>query len=194
MWAFGLATRAISGEGAQPCIHTRHTPVSSACTCSPASWQRMSKPRRVAVQTVCPSAAHVHRACSEDEARDTFKTLKNLHIASRSAALYADWAQLEAKSGNTSKAVGVLQKGLSEGAQPARCVPAHAHWCVSPLRVQRRNRREGADHVCSLGKSVLLQAARGEVYWAATCLPLASKVTARVHCCFDGASTCHNLD
>jgi hypothetical protein len=57
---------------------------------------------------------------SEDEARDTFKTLKNLQVAGSSAQLYYDWATLEAKSGNMSKAIGVLQKGISQGAQPAQ--------------------------------------------------------------------------
>ena len=59
------------------------------------------------------------RRNNEDEARDTFKTLKNQHLG-QSAHLYCEWARLEASSGNTSKAQGIVHKGLKEGAQPAR--------------------------------------------------------------------------
>lgn len=63
----------------------------------------------------------VCRGRNEDEARDTFKTLKNQHIGDGCALLYHDWAALEAKSGNISKALSILHKGLKENAQPVRC-------------------------------------------------------------------------
>jgi len=64
------------------------------------------------------------RRHNEDEARDTFKTLKNQHVADSSALLFHAWASLEAGSGNTSKALGILGKALKENAQPARWVRA----------------------------------------------------------------------
>lgn len=57
----------------------------------------------------------------EDEARDTFKTLKNQHIGDSNAHLYYEWAALEAKAGSISKALSIVQKGIKENAQPARC-------------------------------------------------------------------------
>lgn len=64
--------------------------------------------------------ASSHRPRDEDDARDTFKALKNQHIGDGHASLYHQWAQLEASSGNTSKALAVIQKGLKERAEPAR--------------------------------------------------------------------------
>jgi hypothetical protein len=61
------------------------------------------------------------RARSPDDARDTFKTLKNQHIGDASAHLYYEWACLEHVAGNVSKALGVLAKGIRAEAQPARC-------------------------------------------------------------------------
>jgi lipopolysaccharide biosynthesis regulator YciM len=61
------------------------------------------------------------RARSPDDARDTFKTLKNQHIGDASAHLYYEWACLEHAAGNVSKALGVLAKGIRAEAQPARC-------------------------------------------------------------------------
>jgi hypothetical protein len=58
---------------------------------------------------------------NQDDARDTFKTLRSQHIGDRSAFLYYEWAALEQLAGNTSKALSVLQKGLREQAQPAGC-------------------------------------------------------------------------
>jgi hypothetical protein len=62
---------------------------------------------------------HPCRLRNPDDARDTFKTLKNQLIGDSSAHLYAEWAKLEQSAGNTSKALGILSKGLREGAQPA---------------------------------------------------------------------------
>lgn len=63
----------------------------------------------------------VRRARSPDDARDTFKTLKNQHIGDASAHLFYEWACLEHAAGNVSKALGVLAKGFRAEAQPARC-------------------------------------------------------------------------
>lgn len=60
------------------------------------------------------------RERNEDEARDTFKTLKNQHIGDANAHLYHQWAALEAKAGEISKAISILQKGIKERAQPAK--------------------------------------------------------------------------
>ena len=57
---------------------------------------------------------------SEDDARDTFKTLKNQHVADNSAYLYHEWAKLEAGAGHSSKALGILNKALKEKAEPRR--------------------------------------------------------------------------
>lgn len=54
-----------------------------------------------------------------DDARDVLKMLKSQHIGDQQAALYYEWAALEAGSGNRTKALGVLAKGLKENAQPA---------------------------------------------------------------------------
>ncbi len=59
-----------------------------------------------------------YRSVNEEEARDTFKTLRNQQIATGCARLYHDWAQLESQSGQLGKAVSVLKKGISERAQP----------------------------------------------------------------------------
>jgi hypothetical protein len=68
-----------------------------------------------------------HAACfphcrtrSQDDARDTFKTLKNQHIGDASASLYYEWAVLEHSAGNVSKALGILAKGMRAEAQPIR--------------------------------------------------------------------------
>ncbi|WIA08718.1 hypothetical protein OEZ85_008142 [Tetradesmus obliquus] len=58
-------------------------------------------------------------ARSPDDARDTFKTLKNQHIGDASAHLFYEWACLEHAAGNVSKALGVLAKGFRAEAQPA---------------------------------------------------------------------------
>lgn len=63
-----------------------------------------------------------HRARSPDDARDTFKTLRNSAIGAASAQLYSDWAGLEYAAGSVSRALGILAKGFKEGAQPTRCV------------------------------------------------------------------------
>jgi hypothetical protein len=60
------------------------------------------------------------RARSQDDARDTFKTLKNQHIGDASAHLYYEWAVLEHSTGNVSKALGIIAKGMRAEAQPAR--------------------------------------------------------------------------
>lgn len=57
-------------------------------------------------------------AVNEDDARDTFKTLRNQHITSGAANHYHLWASLEAGSGDISKALSVLAKGIKEKAQP----------------------------------------------------------------------------
>ena len=62
------------------------------------------------------------RQHNEDEARDTFKTLKNQHIADSNALLFHEWASLEAKSGNVTKALDILGKAIKDNAQPDRCV------------------------------------------------------------------------
>ncbi len=59
------------------------------------------------------------RARHPDDARDVLKMLKSQHIGDQQAALYYEWAALEAGSGNRTKALGVLAKGLKEDAQPA---------------------------------------------------------------------------
>ncbi len=71
------------------------------------------------------------RVRSQDDARDTFKTLKSQNIGDTSALLYTEWAALEVAAGHTSKAVGVLQKGLKSNAQPKEC--AAAATCSSML-------------------------------------------------------------
>ncbi len=58
------------------------------------------------------------RARSPDDARDTFKTLRNSSIGAASAQLYAGWAGLEYAAGNVARALGILAKGFKEGAQP----------------------------------------------------------------------------
>lgn len=60
------------------------------------------------------------RARSPDDARDTFKTLKNQHIGDASARLYYEWAVLEHSAGHISKALGIIAKGMRADAQPAR--------------------------------------------------------------------------
>lgn len=68
----------------------------------------------------------LHYACrvrSQDDARDTFKTLKNQLVGDGSAFLYHEWASLEHAAGNVSKALGILAKGLRSDAQPSRYAP-----------------------------------------------------------------------
>ncbi|KAK9828905.1 hypothetical protein WJX72_002702 [[Myrmecia] bisecta] len=55
---------------------------------------------------------------SEDDARDTFKMLKGQHIGDTFAALYADWATLEHSTGNLSKSLSIVEKGIRAGAAP----------------------------------------------------------------------------
>eukprot|EP00878_Enallax_costatus_P046889 GHUV01057204.1.p1 GENE.GHUV01057204.1~~GHUV01057204.1.p1 ORF type:complete len:670 (+),score=222.28 GHUV01057204.1:746-2755(+) len=62
------------------------------------------------------------RVRSQEDARDTFKTLKNQLVGDGSARLYFEWASLEHEAGNVSKALGIIAKGLRSGAQPARYV------------------------------------------------------------------------
>jgi hypothetical protein len=62
----------------------------------------------------------IRRQHSEDEARDTFKALKNQHIGDANAQLFHMWAKLEATSGHDDKALAILNKALKGGAQPAR--------------------------------------------------------------------------
>ena len=59
---------------------------------------------------------------SQEDARDTFKTLKNQLVGDGSAQLYYEWASLEHEAGNVSKALGIIAKGLRSEAQPARYV------------------------------------------------------------------------
>lgn len=59
------------------------------------------------------------RARNADDARDVFKMLKSQHIGGQHAALYYEWAALEAGGGNAFRALGVLGKGLKEQAQPS---------------------------------------------------------------------------
>lgn len=56
---------------------------------------------------------------SQDDARDTFKTLKNQHIGDGCACLYHEWASLEHSAGNVSKAISIVHKGIKADAQPA---------------------------------------------------------------------------
>jgi hypothetical protein len=60
------------------------------------------------------------RKYNEDDARDTFKTLKNQLPGECNAHLFHTWATLEAGSGNLSKALSIQQKGMKERAQPSR--------------------------------------------------------------------------
>lgn len=60
------------------------------------------------------------RTRSQDDARDTFKTLKNQHIGDASAHLYHEWAVLEHSAGNVSKALGIIAKAMRANAQPTR--------------------------------------------------------------------------
>ena len=53
-----------------------------------------------------------------DDARDTFKTLKSQQIGEEYAVMYAEWAGLEALTGNSSKAASIVYKGLKTGAEP----------------------------------------------------------------------------
>jgi serine/threonine-protein kinase TTK/MPS1 len=62
----------------------------------------------------------VRRYRNEDEGRDIFKALRNQHLRDTCALLYYTWAGLEQHSGNTSKAVSLLEKGLAERAEPRR--------------------------------------------------------------------------
>lgn len=59
---------------------------------------------------------------NEDDARDTFKTLRNQRITTGAASLYHLWASLEVGSGEsgTRRALSVLAKGIKEKAQPVR--------------------------------------------------------------------------
>ena len=86
-----------AGWGQPPQMHARTTPLLELCFGRPG-------PRRQR---------------SQDDARDTLKTLKSQHIGQASAALYYEWAALEQLGGNAFKALGVLSKGLREKAQPA---------------------------------------------------------------------------
>jgi hypothetical protein len=61
-----------------------------------------------------------HRCRNQDDARDTFKTLKSQHIGDQYAGLYAEWAALENMDSNAFKALSVLAKGLKERAEPSR--------------------------------------------------------------------------
>eukprot|EP00887_Chlorella_sp_A99_P002275 scaffold10.g2275.t1 len=58
-------------------------------------------------------------ARNQDDARDTLKTLRSQAIGEAAAALYYEWAALEAGAGNAAKATAVVAKGLREQAQPA---------------------------------------------------------------------------
>lgn len=69
---------------------------------------------------IVPRHCVLSRVRSPDDARDTFKTLKNQHIGDASAALYHEWACLEHSAGHVSKALAVIAKGLKAEAQPAR--------------------------------------------------------------------------
>lgn len=73
------------------------------------------------------------RTRSHDDARDTFKTLKNQHIGDASAHLYYEWAVLEHSAGNISKALGIIAKGMRADAQPARC--GQRHTCTTSQRL-----------------------------------------------------------
>jgi len=53
------------------------------------------------------------------DALDSIKALKTQLIGLQYAPMYAEWAGMEAASGNTSKALSIVKKGLSEAAQPA---------------------------------------------------------------------------
>lgn len=62
------------------------------------------------------------RARNADDARDVFKMLRSQHVGGHHAALYYEWAALEAGVGGgaaIARALGVLTKGLKEQAQPA---------------------------------------------------------------------------
>ena len=107
----------------------------------------------------CPtSPSACRRARNPDDARDVFKMLKSQHIGDQHAALYYEWAALEAAGGNEVKALGVLGKGMKEQAQPAWCVRAPAcppallrqaahglcmlaALCIKPYRVMHASSR-----------------------------------------------------
>lgn len=69
---------------------------------------------------LCCRGCGGYRARSQDDARDTFKTLKNQHIGDSSAHLYYEWAVLEHSAGNVSKALGIIARGMRADAQPLR--------------------------------------------------------------------------
>lgn len=54
-----------------------------------------------------------------DDARDTFRTLRDCHIGEGNARLYCEWASFEHRCGHTDKALDILAKALRGGAQPA---------------------------------------------------------------------------
>lgn len=80
--------------------------------CFGSSCRTQSKPKPPRRLSAC-------RQRNPDDGRDTFKTLKNQNIGDSCAYLYAEWATLEQSVGNVSKAIGIVQKGMKAGAQPA---------------------------------------------------------------------------
>lgn len=54
----------------------------------------------------------------KDDALDAIKALKTQQIGLQYAPMYSEWAGLEAASGNASKAISIVAKGLKEGAMP----------------------------------------------------------------------------
>lgn len=100
-------------SGAVP-IHSRHAPILDGVV---ASGLRKSGSFHVCFG--CQLAAACCRYKNQDDARDTFKTLRSQHIGDRSALLYYEWAALEQLAGHASKAAAVLSKGLREAAAPA---------------------------------------------------------------------------
>jgi len=57
---------------------------------------------------------------NEEDARDTFKTLKDQCFGEKSAYLYREWARFEASKGHWKDAIARLRKGMKAGAEPAK--------------------------------------------------------------------------
>eukprot|EP00873_Tetraselmis_striata_P044244 jgi/Tetstr1/464508/TSEL_009266.t1 len=71
---------------------------------------------------------------SEDDARDTFKMLKNQTFGEKSAALYKEWAAFELSKGNRREAVARLKKGIKMGAEPASLLQEYYQEMQGPLQ------------------------------------------------------------
>ncbi len=114
------------------------------------------------------------RQRSQDDARDTFKTLRSQNIGDTCAALYTEWAALEAGAGHVSKALGVLHKGIREGARPAE-------WAARRRRVAACEQRVHARPAAGLLLALAQRCARA-ASTAACRLPPAEPVPAPAPC------------